>query len=169
MSVFPPDGNGLALRGASSRAQLTTDALKIAAVASHQHPRKSLWREGGIYVQPRELRGIHVHCNEILSSLVLTSFPFILHPCPILSLILGHTFPPPSVLSLAHISKSPVSFLCILVYHCTFPPFLSCCPLFYPSSCHIPPPPLFGARRPVRSDPQQTLNCVLTHFMFTSS
>lgn len=80
MSVFPPGGNRLALRWASSRAQLTTYALKIAAVASHQHPRKSLWREGDIYVQPRELRGIHVHCNEILSSLVLCAHLIPLHP-----------------------------------------------------------------------------------------
>lgn len=164
MSVFPPGGNRLALRWASSRAQLTTYALKIAAVASHQHPRKSLWREGDIYVQPRELRGIHVHCNEILSSLVLCAHLIPLHPSFLSFLwsldILYHLL----LCLLLHPTFQKSSFLFILVYHCTFPPFLSCCLVFYPRSCHTPPPPLFGDRIW-----KQKLNCILTHFMFISS
>lgn len=59
---------------------------------------------------------------------VLTSFLFILHSCPILSLIPGHTFLLPPVLALApHISKSLFSLHpCLALYLSPLPFLLPC-------------------------------------------
>lgn len=113
-------------------------ALNAAAAPSHHPPRKRQ-RRGDTPVQPRGLRGIHVQCNQVLSSAVGPRYCFLFALQPLLPLScsfssLEASSPcPPMPAHLPYISprdtyatQNTDVFLCLLLRPHTLSPSFSC-------------------------------------------